>query len=131
MREVAKSMLGFSWAVSLFGFQQMSKIMAPSAAQPVDATAAEVDEVSRAVQSHLLGAAATQFRAGDQWTRNLVDVVFDAASGQSLDPGRIVKTLDPRPMMDVDPKKWAETGVAMFQQSVEAVKNVVAPTTTA
>jgi hypothetical protein len=128
MREVAKSMLGFSWAVSLFGIQQLSKIVAPTAAQPVDATAAEVEEVSRAVQSHLFGATAMQFRAGDQWTRNLVDVIFDAASGQSLDPRRIVNSLDPRNMMDVDPKKWAESGMTMIQQSVEAVRNAVTPT---
>jgi len=129
MREVTKSMLGFSWAVSLFGFQQMSKILSPSPSQPVDATAAEVEEVSRAVQSHLFGATAMQFRAGDQWTRKLVDVIFDAASGQSLDPRRIVETLDPRNMMDVDPKKWAESGMTMFQQSVDAVKSVVTSTT--
>jgi hypothetical protein len=127
MREVAKSMLGFSWAVSLFGIQQLAKIVAPTAAQPVDATAAEVEEVSRAVQSHLFGATAMQFRAGDQWTRNLVDVIFDAASGQSLDPRRIVNSLDPRNMMDVDPKKWAESGMTMIQQSVEAVRNAVTP----
>jgi hypothetical protein len=127
MREVAKSMLGFSWAVSLFGFQQMSKILTPSPAQPVGATAAELEEVSRAVQSHLFGATAMQFRAGDQWTRNLVDVIFDAASGQSLDPRRIVNSLDPRNMMDVDPRKWAESGMTMFQQSVDAVKNAVTP----
>lgn len=128
MREVAKSMLGFSWAVSLFGIQQLSKIVAPTAAQPVDATAAEVEEVSRAVQSHLFGATAMQFRAGDQWTRNLVDVIFDAASGQSLDPRRIINSLDPRNMMDVDPKKWAESGMTMIQQSVDAVRNAVIPT---
>jgi hypothetical protein len=127
MREVAKSMLGFSWAVSLFGAQQISKILSPSPSQPAEATAAEVDEVSRAVQSHLFGATAMQFRAGDQWTRNLVDVVFDAASGQSLDPRRIVESLDPRKMMDVDPRKWAETSVTMFQQSVDAVKQAVTP----
>lgn len=131
MREVTKSMLGFSWAVSLFGFQQMSKILSPSPSQPVDATAAEVEEVSRAVQSHLYGATAMQFRAGDQWTRNLVDVIFDAASGQSLDPGRMIKSLDPRNMMEVDPKKWAETGVTMFQQSVDAVRNAVTPSASA
>ena len=125
MREVAKSMLGFSWAVSLFGAQQISKILSPS--QPTEATAAEVDEVSRAVQSHLFGATAMQFRAGDQWTRNLVDVVFDAASGQSLDPRRIVESLDPRRIMDVDPRKWAETSMTMFQQSVDAVKQAVTP----
>jgi hypothetical protein len=127
MREVAKSMLGFSWAVSLFGVQQIAKILSPSPAQPADATAAEVEEVSRAVQSHLFGATAMQFRAGDQWTRNLVDVLFDAASGQSLDPRRMMDSLDPRKMMDVDPRKWAETSVTMFQQSVDAVKQAVTP----
>ena len=127
MREVAKSMLGFSWAVSLFGAQQISKILSPSPTQPAEATVAEVEEVSRAVQSHLFGATAMQFRAGDQWTRNLVDVLFDAASGQSLDPRRMMDSLDPRKMMDVDPRKWAETSVTMFQQSVEAVKQAVTP----
>jgi len=125
MREVAKSMLGFSWAVSLFGVQQMSKILSPS--QPAEMTVAEFEEVSRAVQSHLFGATAMQFRAGDQWTRNLVDVLFDAASGQSVDPRRMMDSLDPRKMMDVDPRKWAETGVTMFQQSVDAVKQAVTP----
>ena len=127
MREVAKSVLGFSWAVSLFGFQQISKILAPSPAQPVDATATEVDEVSRVVQSHLVGATATQFRAADQWTRNLVDAVFDAASGRSLDPRRIVRSLDPREVVEVDPRKWAETGVTMFRQSVDVVTKAVTP----
>jgi hypothetical protein len=131
MREVAKSMLGFSWAVSLFGFQQMTKILSPSPSQPVESTAAEVEEVSRAVQSHLFGATAMQFRAGDEWARKVVDVIFDAASGQSLDPKRIVDSLDPRNMMDVDPRKWAESGMTMFQQSVDAVKNVVTPSSSA
>lgn len=127
MREVAKSMLGFSWAVSLFGAQQLSRALSPSPSQPAEMTAAEVEEVSRAVQSHLVGATATRFRAGDQWTRHLVDVVFDAASWQSFDPRRIVDSLDPRTVMDVDPRKWAETGMTMFQQSVDAVKQAVTP----
>jgi len=29
--------------------------------------------------------------------------------------------------MDVDPRKWAESGMTMFQQSVDAVKNAVTP----
>ena len=127
MREIAKSMLGFSWAVSLFGVQQISKVLSPSSSQPEEATAAEVEEVSRAVQSHLLGATATRFQAGDQWTRNLVDVVFDAASWQSFDARRIVESLDPRKVIDVDPRKWAETSMTMFQQSVDAVKQAVTP----
>jgi hypothetical protein len=120
MREVAKSMLGFSWAVSLFGFQQISKAMAPSADQPQNATAAEVNEVSRAVQSHLFGAAALQFRAGDEWQRRLVDVVFDAASMQSLDPRKMVEALDPRTLLqNADPRAMVETGMTVIQQGFD------------
>ena len=127
MREVAKSMLGFSWAVSLFGFQQLSKMMTPTPAQPADLTAAEVDEVSRAVQSHLFGAAALQFRAGDEWQRRLVDVVCDAATLDSVDPRRMVEALDPRTLLQTaDPRKIVESGMTVIQQgfdgAVDAIK---------
>lgn len=125
MREVAKSMLGFSWAVSLFGLQEMSKLLGSSPTPPVEAMATEFEEVTRAVQSHLAEGSANQFRAADQWTRNLVDAIFDAASGRSFDPRRIVNSLDPREVVDVDPRKWAETGVTMFRQSVDAVNRAV------
>lgn len=129
MREVAKSMLGFSWAVSLFGFQQLSKVMSPSPAQPEAATVAEVEEVSRAVQSHLFGATAMQFRAGDEWQRRLVDVLFDAASMQSLDPRRMVEALDPRTLLQsADPRKMVETGVTVIQQGVDRAVDTVRQT---
>lgn len=125
MREVAKSMLGFSWAVSLFGFQQMQKLMTSSPAQPEDVTAAEVEEVSRAVQSHLFGAAALQFRAGDEWQRRLIDVMFDAASLRSLDPRRVVEALDPRTLLQsADPRTIAQSGMTVIQQGVDAAVTV-------
>jgi hypothetical protein len=126
MREIAKSMLGFSWAVSLFGFQQLSKVITTSPPQAEDLTAAEVEEVSRAVQSHLFGAAAMQFRAGDEWQRRLVDAVFDAASMQSLDPRRIVEALDPRTLLtNADPRKIVETGMTGIQQTVDKAVDTV------
>lgn len=126
MREVAKSMLGFSWAVSLFGFQQLSKIVLISTTQPQSSTAAEVEEVSRAVQSHLFGAAALQFRAGDEWQRRLVDVVFDAASMQMLDPRRVVEALDPRTLLQTaDPRKIVESGITVIQDGVDTAVHVV------
>jgi hypothetical protein len=134
MREVAKSMLGFSWAVSLFGFQQLSKVITSSPPQPQNLTVAEVEEVSRAVQSHLFGAAAMQFRAGDEWQRRLVDVIFDAASMQSLDPRKIAQALDPRTLLtNADPRKIVETGMTVIQQTmdkaVETVKQAAAAVT--
>ena len=132
MREVAKSMLGFSWAVSLFGFQQLSKVMTPTPAQPQGLTAAELDEVSRAVQSHLFGAAALQFRAGDEWQRRFVDVMFDAALMQSMDPRRMVEVLDPRTLLQTaDPRTMVESGMTVIQQGLDAAVDVVRQTAAA
>src|SRR5262245_42568795 len=107
MREIAKSMVGFSWAVSLFSLQQISKVLTPTASTANDATAAEIEEVSRHVQSHLSESLAQQFRAGDEWQRRLVDALFDAAT---------LRSVDPRNMMN--------SGVEVMQKSVEAVRSV-------
>jgi hypothetical protein len=132
MREVAKSMLGFGWAVSLFGVQQLSKVITSSPPQPGDLTAAEVEEVSRAVQSHLFGAAAIQFRAGDEWLRRVVDVVFDAASMQSLDPRKIAEALDPRTLLaTADPRKMVQTGMTVIQDAVDKAVDTVKKTAAA
>ena len=126
MREVAKSMLGLSWAVSLFGFQQLSKMVGGSTAQPQNTTAAEVEEVSRAVQSHLFGSAALQFRAGDEWQRRMVDVMFDTASMRSLSPRRMVEALDPRTLLrNADPREIVQTGMTVIQQGVDAAVGAV------
>jgi hypothetical protein len=123
MREVAKSMVGFSWAVSLFGFQQMSKLMTQTGAAP-ETAATELDEMTRVVQGHLSEPLAQQFKAGDEWQRRLVDVLFDTASMQSLDPRKMAASLDPRPLMDgIDPRGMIQTGVDMVQKSVGAVRH--------
>ncbi len=132
MREVAKSMLGFGWAVSLFGVQQLSKVITSAPPQAGDLTAAEVEEVSRAVQSHLFGAAAIQFRAGDEWLRRVVDAVFDAASMQSLDPRKIAEALDPRTLLTTaDPRKLVQTGMTVIQDAVDKAVDTVKKTAAA
>src|SRR3972149_4596241 len=129
MREVAKSMVGFSWAVSLFGLQQLSKALIASPTQPEERTAAEGEEVSRGVQGPLFGSAAMQFRAGDEWQRRVVDVIFDAATLQSLDPRRIVEALDPRTLLQsADPRKMVETSMTVIQQGVDRAVDTVKQT---
>jgi hypothetical protein len=124
MREVAKSLFGFSWAVSLFGLQQVSKLMAPSAEE--SATASELDEVSRAVQSHLSENLAEQFRAGDEWQRRVVDVLFDAGSLRSLDPQAVAESLDPRRMAQaIDPRAIVQSSVDVLQHSIDAARRSV------
>ncbi len=104
MREVAKSVVAFSWAVSLFSAQQVAKLLSPTLDRQ-EATAEEFDEVSRAVQSHLSDPVARQFRAGDEWQRRLIDSLFDAAT---------MKSLDPRPLV--------RDGADFLQQSVDTIR---------
>lgn len=129
MREVAKSILGLSWAVSLFGFQQLSKAMTPSPAQPADLTASEVEEVSRMVQSRLSDSTSEQFRAGDQWQRRMVDVLFDAASMQSLDPRRMVEAFDPRTLIETaDPRAAMEASMTWVQKGLDTAADAMRQT---
>lgn len=126
MREVAKSMLGFSWAVSLFGVQQMAKLVTASSDTP-QALASQFDEATRAVQSFLSETAAQQFRAGDEWQRSAVDTLFDAAALR-VDPQRVASALDPRPFVQgLDPRQVVQSGVDMVQQSFDSVRQAVTP----
>lgn len=122
MRELAKSVLGFTWAVGLFGVQQVTKAMSASN-EPSEATLHELDDVSRAVQEHLSEDYAHQFKAGDDWQRKVVDVFFDAATLKSLDPRAVASTFDPRPIVEaVDPRKILQSGVDLLQRSVDVVR---------
>lgn len=129
VRELAKSMVGFSWAVGLFGFQQLAKVMTPGH-EPEDVTVADLQDVSQSAQRHLSEQYAQQFRAGDDWQRRVIDVLFDAASLRSFDPRAVASTFDPRPLMEgVDPRRMFQDGVDLFQRSVDAVRQTAARAT--
>jgi hypothetical protein len=127
MREVAKSMLGFSWAVSLFGVQQLARLVTPSSVTP-EAMATQLDEASRTLQGFLTESVAQQFRAGDEWQRRVVDALFDAASLQAVDPRKLTEMIDPRPFLEgVDARKVLKDGVDMMQQSFDSLRQTVTP----
>ena len=122
MRELAKSIVGFSWAVGLFGMQQIGRAMTP-AATPADVTAAQLDDVSQTAQRYLSDQYAEQFRAMDEWQRRMIDMFFDAASMRSFDPRAIASSMDPRPLVnDIDPRKVFQSGVDLVQRSAQAFR---------
>ena len=119
LRDVTKSMVGFSWAVSLFSFQQISKLLTPSSG-PGEATASEFDELSRVVQSHLSPPVAERFRQVDQWQRRVVDAMFDAASAGTE---RVTASIDPKTVVEaIDPRRVVQAGVDIMQWSVETIR---------
>ncbi|HEX6464953.1 MAG TPA: hypothetical protein VFZ98_10880 [Vicinamibacterales bacterium] len=127
MRELAKSMVGFSWAVGLFGFQQLSKMLG-TVAEPPQVTAAQFDDVSRAAQQHLSDPLAQQFAAGDEWQRRVIDALFDTVSTRSFDPRPLVASMDPRPLMnDIDPRKVVQGGIDLMQRSIDRSIELVRP----
>ena len=122
MRELAKSMVGFTWAVGLFGFQQLNKMMG-TVDEPQQVTAEQLDDVSRAAQRHLSDQFAKQFEAGDLWQRRVIDALFDAASMRSLDPRNMAASMDPRPLLnDVDPRQIFQGGMDMMQRTFEMMR---------
>lgn len=75
MREFTKSMFSFSWAMSLFGAQQMLNFLSPSKA--VNA----FDEVTSATRNELGQPLQTAFEAGDQLQRRMIDLMFGDVGG--------------------------------------------------
>jgi len=125
MREVAKSMLGFSWAVSLFGVQQLARLVTPSS-ESSETTAAQFDEATRVVQGFLTDTIAQQFRAGDEWQRRVVDTLCDAAALQGVDARRLADTLDPRPFIEtVDARQVLKNGVDKVTESFDLLRRQV------
>jgi haloalkane dehalogenase len=82
MWEFPKSVLSFSWAMSLFGAQQMANLFAP------DKATKAFEDVARATEAELGGVLKAVFRAGDTLQRGLVDLTFGGFTGQVLDPSR-------------------------------------------
>ena len=82
MRELAKSMLSFSWAMSLFGLKQIANALAPADA------AASLDAVTRCTQGQLGQPTQSAFQAVDNLQRGLVDLTFGLLTGGLRLPGQ-------------------------------------------
>jgi hypothetical protein len=71
MRELTKSMLSLSWAMSLLGLKQVAGLFTPGAN-----TAGSFETVTRSAEDQLGPVARSTFRTGDNLQRGLVDLAF-------------------------------------------------------
>jgi hypothetical protein len=75
VRDLAKSMMRFSWSLSLFGYEQMSCLLRPRVG--TERAAAALDSVARATEEQLGPATRSTFQAGNDLQRGMVDLFFD------------------------------------------------------
>src|SRR5215831_11098598 len=85
MRDLTKSMISFSWALSVFGAQQAANILSPSKA------ARAFNNVTEATRKEFGGVTEATFRAGESLQRGLVDLTFSMFSPRVLNPNAWIK----------------------------------------
>lgn len=73
MREITKSMMSLSWAMSLFGLRQMTCMLMP---QSWRSASSSFDAVTRCTEDQFGSTTDSLFRAGDNLQRGLVDLMF-------------------------------------------------------
>lgn len=81
MREFTKSMMSYTWAMSLFGVQQMVNVFRPSKASE------SFENVTKATEDEFGDAMKAAFRAGDNLQRGLVDLTFGVFTFGMFDRG--------------------------------------------
>src|ERR1044071_5614914 len=75
MRNFIKSSLRFSWAMSLFGIQQVENMIEDATGQD-DKACTAFDSIAEATRRQLGGPVRDAFRTGDQLQSGMVDMMF-------------------------------------------------------
>ncbi|MCP3963353.1 MAG: hypothetical protein GY719_36405 [bacterium] len=115
MTDVVRSMIRFSWAMSLFGVRQAAEMMSAlgTARSPRQATSA-FDSISRVAAEQLgEGGLGDAFRTADRWQADLIDAVFGAVD-PALDLSRGVAS-----------KTMLRGSLAMLRQSAAVLETAM------
>jgi hypothetical protein len=89
MRELTKSMMSFSWAMSMFGLRRMGDLLLPQSGW--NQAAASFDAITRTAREQLGAAAGSTFQAGDDLQRQAVDLVAGMFDMDSWNPARLLQ----------------------------------------
>jgi hypothetical protein len=77
MRDLIKSMLSFSWGMSLFGIKQLGNLLlSADPNQPHNKATAAIDTVTHTTAEQLDGVIKEVFHSGDRWQRGILDMMF-------------------------------------------------------
>jgi hypothetical protein len=87
MRDLTKSFFSFSWAMSMFGLEQMRTMFSDDIeGKRRDRMAEDFDAVAEAASSRLSKRNASMYESGDKLQREMVDLMFDIVRGEEVKP---------------------------------------------
>jgi hypothetical protein len=90
MLELTKSAISYSWAMSLFGSQQLANLVAPADRRdPTRRAAAAFYSVTQATQNQFDDLVFASFQIGDEVQRGLVDLAFDTLTLRAFAPSYV------------------------------------------
>ena len=93
MRDLTKSMMSYSWSISLFGVQQMMNLLTPSSdGDPCGKTAQAFANVTDATTNVLDGSLKEAFKMGDSLQKGVMDFMFGGFMSGGFDPNRWART---------------------------------------
>jgi hypothetical protein len=85
IRDLTKSMLSFSWGMSLFGGKQLVNLLTPEKATTA------FNAVTRATEEQLGDVLKEAFKAGDQLQRGVVDMTFGFLTLEAFNPSQMIR----------------------------------------
>jgi hypothetical protein len=88
MREFTKSMMSYSWAMTVFGAQQVLNIFSPQGQQQQHPATEAFNHVAQATREEMGDMMKATYRAGDNLQRGMVDLMFSALTFGGVNRGR-------------------------------------------
>ena len=88
MRDLARSMFRFSWAMSVLGARQVANFLSPG--DGWDRSADSLDAVSNAASKEMGETMQGYYKAGDRLQSGVVDTMSRVVEGSWNEPGKVM-----------------------------------------
>ena len=91
MRDLTKSFTSFSWAMTLFGLDQLRHLVADDdSGKRQERIGGDLDAMTSAAKDRLSERNASMFDAGNTLQSDMVDLTFDIFRGEELKPRKML-----------------------------------------
>ena len=88
MRDLARSMMRFSWAMSMLGARQVAHLLSPG--DGLDRSADALDAVSGAAAKQMGETMKSYYEAGDRLQSGMMDTMSRVVEGSWGEPGKVM-----------------------------------------